>query len=131
MKEITIDGITYELVKKEPIYDDWRLPTYDELLSIVNLCKVAPSCDLEDTALDYYYASDAPEKCFENFYRWIIDFEYGRSEVGCVSTLYYVRCVRDGKNGLEWSKTAKKRMRFDEAKYYAENLKKETYYIAK
>lgn len=40
----------------------------------------------------------------------------------------YVRCVRDGCHGLEWSKTSKVQMTWKEAVEYAKNLKSPVYY---
>ena len=59
MKEITIDGVEYTLTPKvkEELFNDWRLPTIDELGTIRNRSKPNLTCDLDDCFSDRYWSS--------------------------------------------------------------------------
>ena len=110
-------------------HSDWRLPTRLELLTLVNDKKCRPSCDLEDTIPFNYWSSTTYVFCTE--YGWYVYFGTGNSSYNSKTSKNYVRCVRIGKKGLEWSKSSECRMTWDEAFEYAKNLIAETYHKAK
>ena len=77
-------------------YDDWRLPSLDELTSIVNSDYRDPAIDtafFPDTKSDHYWSSDASE-LHSNEARHI-DFARGHDYEGFRSQRYFVRAVRD------------------------------------
>ena len=110
-------------------HSDWRLPTFKELLTLVNEEKYNPACDLKDTIADYYWSSTV-RTCFPD-YAWTVNFYSGSKYFGTKDTSLYVRCVRDGKEEVQWSKGSEYEMSWNEASEYAEGLVTETYYKGK
>jgi hypothetical protein len=77
-------------------FDDWRLPTLKELLTVIDEVALNPSADIvafPDTPAQWYWASSAglgpPD------YAWTVSFTDGYCTPAAVDELYLVRCVRD------------------------------------
>jgi len=133
MKEITIDGVDYILTPKstnstKELHSDWRLPTIQELITIVDFTKYNPACDLVDVISDKYWSSTT--NAGNTDFAWNVYFGSGFSNYNSKYNSYYVRCIRDTSNGLEWSASSTEKMAWDEAIEYAKNLTASTYYKA-
>jgi hypothetical protein len=115
MKTIIIDGIEYNLVPKEvEVYSDWRLPSRMELLSLVDHDTYEPaSFDKSIKSGDYYWSSTTDAGSSDA--AWYVHFGYGYSGACDKSNSNYVRFVRDGTNGLEWSETLPYKMSWEKA----------------
>jgi hypothetical protein len=107
MKTIIIDGVEYDLIPKEKevetIYSDWRLPTIEELLTLVDYSKYSPASFDTSTVNDWYWASTT--SAYYSDEAWVVGFDNGISRAYGRGNGAYVRFVRDGNNGLEWSET--------------------------
>ncbi len=128
MKEIIIDGVEYTLTPKakEELFDDWRLPTIDELGTIRNRNMFNPACDLADCVSNNYWSSTPSADGSD--YAWYIHFHFGGEDYYYEGNNGYVRCVREGNNGLEWSATSENKMNWNEAIEYSKNLVAPVYY---
>jgi len=77
-------------------FADWRLPTYDELLSIVDYDRynpaIMPSFKNVNTS-DYYWSSSVYVSSTKR--AWIVDFKPGRTGNDFKTGKDYVRCVRN------------------------------------
>ncbi len=75
-------------------YDDWRLPSVQELQSIVDLTRYEPAVQrgFHFTALDSYWSSTLYADDAER--AWDVDFKSGSTEHNRHSYDFYVRCVR-------------------------------------
>ena len=98
-------------------YDDWRLPTIEELGAVVTLCGGELVDYSDDDWEDIWDKNRANENYQANYgakgfassnywssttyagfssYAWSVYFYYGRQRNNDKSTSYYVRCVRAG-----------------------------------
>ena len=76
-------------------YDDWRLPTPKELLSIVNNSRYNPAIDttyFPNTPNSYFWSSSTYVYATSN--AWHVGFDYGGMDYYYKTEDYYVRCVR-------------------------------------
>ena len=106
MQQININGVEYILTPKlqaELLYNDWRVPTIEELFTLIDYTKCKPASFLEDTVSDYYWSSTVLNGTF------VVDFEVGYIDSFTHSGNHHVRFVRDSESGLQWSKTYSKR----------------------
>jgi len=79
-------------------YDDWYLPTHEQLLTITDKSKYNPSIKSEFkniTSSRYWssspYVSDAK-------YAWNVNFKFGNSDFNYKTDKLYVRCARAGQS---------------------------------
>jgi len=76
---------------------DWRLPTFDELLSIVDYSRVNPAIDpiFEEVAEGTYWT--ATNFSTTDARAWTIHFSTGMTYYSYKTTNHAVRCVKDMK----------------------------------
>lgn len=75
-------------------FDDWRVPTYEELLSIVDYDRYdAAIVPLFTKTFSKRYWSSSQDVSAPD-YAWSVDFLYGRTSTTKKSKKHYVRCVR-------------------------------------
>lgn len=103
----------------------WRLPTIQELLSIVDYTKCKPATNMEGIKPDYYWSSSPSVS--DSSRAWFVTFYYGYGYFNYKSNSNYVRCVRTLEDGsLEWAKEdAPIQMSWKDAMDYAESLNAE------
>ncbi len=77
-------------------YSDWRLPSVDELLSILDNGKYDPiiSNIFKKTTSENYWSSTSFAS--DTYYAWVVDFYSGYTYYYYKRYSYYVRCVRAG-----------------------------------
>jgi predicted small lipoprotein YifL len=78
-------------------YSDWRLPTIDELMYIVDRSKQNPAIDttvFENIVSSFYWSSSTVVSNEKN--AWGVYFRNGDDNSNRKSSSYYVRCVRVG-----------------------------------
>jgi hypothetical protein len=77
-------------------YKDWRLPTRQELMSIVDLSRVNPTIDttyFPNTQSNWFWSSS--RNAYNSGYVWGVDFDYGdSSSFSKESNAVHVRLVR-------------------------------------
>lgn len=71
-------------------FTDWRLPTIQELHTLVNYEKYNPASDLDMLASDYWSSTGA----YNTIVAWNMNFHYGYVYRRYKSSSYYVRAVR-------------------------------------
>lgn len=124
-------------------YDDWRLPSRLELVSILDTSRTQPAIDVSsfpDTPSDWFWSSTAAA---DGKAAWYVYFYFGYPNTDLVSNLFSVRCVRTAESrasisqhydvradtvrdlgtGLTWQRAvADQRLSFDAARSYCEGL---------
>lgn len=106
----------------------WRLPTIQELLTLVNYNKANPASDLKDTKNSRYWSSTTYAS--DTSTAWVVFFYNGYDYWYYKTDSYYVRCVREKEDGkLEWSKSSINPMNWDEALEYAKTLTDKDVYV--
>jgi len=97
IKEATwTDALTYCETLTLEGNNDWRLPNFNELYSIVDKSRINPATNFTfKHVVSYYYWSSTTDTSYRNN-AWAIHFSYGNGNHYHKSNSYYVRCVRDG-----------------------------------
>ena len=77
-------------------FEDWRLPTRQELVGIADYGRHDPAINVVfvNTNSSYYWSSTSTSSSNEN--AWIVLFDYGSQDNYTKINNYYVRCVRAG-----------------------------------
>lgn len=81
-------------------YTDWRLPTIQELISLVDYSRDNPAINTDlfpDTQASYYWSSTT--NAYDPSNAWIMSFNYGAVYGYYKDHGYYVRAVRAGQCG--------------------------------
>ncbi len=80
-------------------HKDWRLPTKDELLSIVDLTgKVKLNPIFEHKIASAYWTSSVPKNDLP--LAWRVNFDDGKAHWGAQKFDFNIRCVRDTKHKI-------------------------------
>lgn len=77
-------------------HTDWRLPTIQELLSLVDYTRHDPAIDttaFPDTQSNFYWSS-SPDASAPADYAWLVNFHYGGSDCLHRDCYAFVRAVR-------------------------------------
>jgi hypothetical protein len=76
-------------------FDNWRVPTYEELLSIVDYDRYHPAIIplFKKTFSKRYWSSSQDVSSPD--YAWVVDFGEGKTSTTIKSRRHYVRCVRE------------------------------------
>ncbi|MEA3352917.1 MAG: DUF1566 domain-containing protein [Campylobacterota bacterium] len=94
LKFNTIEAIMYCKNLKLATKKDWRLPSYEELLALINYFRVNPAKvdGIYYAVSDRYWTSSMViDDVSAN---WYIDFKYGETGAALKDIKYNVRCVR-------------------------------------
>ncbi|MBF0349485.1 MAG: DUF1566 domain-containing protein [SAR324 cluster bacterium] len=120
---------------------DWRLPTPEELLTLVDYGKYNPATSFPNMKSSFYWSSSSP--AYDSGRAWTVYFSYGNLNSSSKSVTYYVRCVRGGgesvlrrfdylergqtvvdrQTGLEWQKADGGEKTWNAAVSYCEGLR--------
>ena len=74
---------------------DWRTPSYQELLTLVNYERIDPSSNeqIKNITSSKYWTSS--KSIHEKNKNWFVDFKYGTTDISSDLEKYHIRCVRN------------------------------------
>lgn len=89
--------MTWEGGKKwaESLGEGWRLPTIEELHSIVDHTKYNPACKIEGMQSNFYWSATTYQNPGNQSNAWFVHFGDGFEDNGNKGYGVYVRCVRE------------------------------------
>jgi len=77
----------------ETLRNNWRLPTVQELMTLIDFTKINPACKITNTYSSYYWSYTTFVHGTD--YMWyIIGFGYGHINYSKKDNNFYVRCVK-------------------------------------
>ena len=105
MKTIIIDNLEWQeendgnrrslrdsIIYATTLGDGWRLPTIEELISIVDYNTYSPACKIDFCCPSHYWSSSLSAS--NSSLVWVINFCYGDVNFNYKDEHYYARCVR-------------------------------------
>lgn len=75
-------------------HEDWRVPTLEELVTLIDYSKYRPASTFPGMPNDYFWLSSSYAGSASN--AWAVHFSYGSVSYSGKTATYYVRCVRRG-----------------------------------
>lgn len=76
-------------------FSDWRLPTIQELLTLVDYDRHEPAIDTDFFSCEAnWYWTSTPAHSSPGDYAWVVNFSYGGSSWGSQGLDFFVRAVR-------------------------------------
>lgn len=105
------------------LHFDWRLPTIQELLTLVDYARTSPASLIKDNMYCDRTIWTSTVGAYQPNTHWAIQFNFGTSNIFFDRSKFNVRCVRNSNNGLQWTSVSYNKMTFQEAKKYAKSLK--------
>ena len=93
--DVPAEEFTWEEAKDyaASLGDGWRLPTIQELLSLVDYTKNSPACSVFPNCPSDWFWSSSPVSG-DTAHAWFVSFSNGDANDAGVSAAYRVRCVR-------------------------------------
>jgi len=79
----------------ETLGDNWRLPTIQELITLVDITKINPACKIINTHSSGYWSSST--FAGDTYDAWCVYFGYGYVSYYSKNNNRYVRCIKGNK----------------------------------